>query len=61
MTSNNDLYAQVDGSRATEAGLSEDLDWSICSIGDHQPTRCGLEATPGDNWMITAYNPSTVA
>ena len=46
--------------RANQAGLSDELDWTVCSIGDHQPTRCGLEAAIGDFWLIAAYNPSTV-
>lgn len=60
MSANNELYAKVVGSHASSAGLDASLEWTTCSIGDHAPTRCGLDTTADQTWLITAHNPSTV-
>ena len=41
---NNELFAKLMGMRAAEAGLSDELEWSACSIDPDQITPiCGIE------------------
>lgn len=59
VSSNNDLFAQVVGEKATKAGYSS-LDWTACSFTSTTPVDCALNSDTGASWMIAAYNPSTV-
>ena len=55
------LFAKMVGMRATEAGLSDELQWLPCNTDPDQITPvCGIEKEMLEKWFIAAYNPSTV-
>lgn len=61
MASNNVLYAELVGERASEAGLDQSLGWNACASTSTTPVDCSIEATAGNTYMVVAHNPSAVA
>jgi hypothetical protein len=57
--SSNELFAQIVGEQATEAGFDTSLNWSACAFSSTSPVDCAMDEDAA-TWMVAAYNPSTV-
>ena len=58
VTSNESLYAELVGEKATDLGLDEALQWQKCTMSINSPVDCGLTDSKDPTWMIAAHNPS---
>ena len=60
ISNNNDLFSSLIAEQATATGLDSSLAWNRCAVTSTTPVDCGLDSDAATQWMVAAYNPSTV-